>query len=76
MDTITFDVLDAFELLCKQPLKFSRGPVDLPHVVYHNLAAARRCPCIIFRDTLLKGSVPGLWTQANVVPIFRKGTEG
>ena len=54
--------------------KFSCGPDNIPTSFYKNLALVLAHPLsLIFECSLRTGTLPNLWKQSNVVPIFKKG---
>ena len=70
---ILFDVTDVFDLLQSQSTKLSCGPDNIPHIIYHKLAAVLACPLyLLYKESLLTGTLPSLWKEANVIPIHKK----
>jgi hypothetical protein len=60
-------------LLKKLKAKTSSGPDGLPPIVFKNLANYLSGPLAKFYNMLmLKETIPNLWKQANVTPIFKK----
>lgn len=73
LSDIEFDVVDVYELLSHESNKLSRGPDDIPHIIYKRLAVVLALPLfLIFRECINTGQIPSIWKDATIVPIHKK----
>ena len=71
LEIIVFRSDQIRKLLKKLKAKTSSGPDDLPPIIFKNLANCLASPLAkICNLLMLKETVPNLWKQANVTPIF------
>ena len=74
LDLITYRTQQIRLILKKLKNKISSGPDGLPPILFHNLANQLAYPlATIFNLFMQAGTVPDIWRQARVTPIFKKG---
>ena len=75
IDYIEFRTEQIKRVLKKLKRKTSSGPDDLPSILFNSLACQLASPLAkIYNCIMSAGKVPGLWKQARVIPIFKKGS--
>ena len=75
LDLITYRTQQIRLILKKLKNKISSGPDGLPPILFHNLANQLAYPLTtIFNLFMQAGTVPDIWRQARVTPIFKKGS--
>ena len=75
LDSVTFRTAQTKLIMKRLKNKTSSGPDGLPPILFKNLANQLAHPLtIIFNIIMQAGEVPHQWKQANVVPIFKKGS--
>ena len=75
LELIVFRSEQIKRLLKRLKSKISSGPDGLPPIVFKNLANYLARPLAkLYNLLMLKETVPNLWKQANVTPIFKKGS--
>ena len=73
LDNLAFDTLDVLHELLDLAPKLSRGPDEIPQVVFHKLAFVSALPLYLtFRDSLSPGLVAAILKKAVVVPLFKR----
>ena len=75
LSSIDFTISDVLKILCHLDPNKSQG-TDLVHpYVLFKCAASLAYPIyLILRASFVTGSIPPQWTEANVTPIFKKGS--
>ena len=75
LDLVVFRSDQIRQKLKKLKAKTSSGPDGLPSIVFKNLANYIASPLAkIYNLLMLHETIPNLWKQANVTPIFKKGS--
>ena len=75
LDSLTFRTSQTKQILKKLKSKTSSGTDGLPPILFKNLANQLAQPLtVMFNMFMQAGEVPYQWKQANVVPIFKKGS--
>ena len=74
MHDITFETIEIKKQLQQLNPSKAPGPDNLPTKILkdyaHELAPSLTT---LFNDSLLEGTVPNTWKQANVIPLHKKG---
>ena len=55
------------------PCKSSCGPDNIPAIFLERLHSALALPlCLLFQHSLNSNTLPSVWKEANVIPIYKK----
>jgi len=74
LNTIVFRSEIVYAELCSLPNKFSYGPDGFPAILLKKLAFELAEPLsTIFEISFRLGTLPKIWLQATVTPVFKKG---
>ncbi len=75
LSNVSFAQHVVFDALCSLTMKYSSGPDGLPPAFYKLLALELSAPLsTVFEISYHTGILPDIWSTADVVPVFKKGS--